>query len=189
MQAIAEALLSIDLFAGLSPFQLTEIARRADRLIYQPGDVLLARDEDPEGSLIIIDGEAVCLRGPADEPIEEPVAAGSVLADMAMIVEYEAAATVVARARVRALRVNRADLLEILAEDAELSEALIEAVTVRLRSVAAGLRAIESELAETTDHERGDGTGADVSAAHAGTAAAGPFAIGFDGQLARLPVH
>ncbi|MEL7302371.1 MAG: cyclic nucleotide-binding domain-containing protein [Pseudomonadota bacterium] len=151
MNPIVRVLRDVDLFRELKPLQLTELARRADRLVYQSGDVLMARDEDCDGALIVVDGDAVCLRGAKDEPIEEPVGAGFVLAEMAMLVEFEATATVVARGRVRAIRINREDFVEMVADDPDLWEAMVTALTTRLRAVHAGLQAIEQRWADANE--------------------------------------
>lgn len=146
MNPIARVLHDVDLFRNLKPLQLTELARRADRMVFQSGDVLMARDEECEGALVIVDGDAVCLRGANDEPIEEPVGSGYILAEMAMLVEFEATATVVARGRVRAIRINRTDFTEMVAEDTDLWEAMVSTLTTRLRAVHAGLQEIERQL-------------------------------------------
>lgn len=153
---ILEALAATEIFTGLSPLQLSEIARRADRIVFNPGDVIMARDEDCDAATIVIDGDAVCLRGEADEPVEVPVEPGSILAELAMVIETSASTTVVARSRVRGVRISRDDMLAQIADDPGMSEHLIDNVNCRLRAVADQLRAIEAGLGSWPDEDRGD---------------------------------
>ena len=45
IDALVKPLLSLPLFRGLPPLQLTEIVRRAERVIYAPGDVIAAENQ------------------------------------------------------------------------------------------------------------------------------------------------
>ena len=148
MDAIVSALRGTEIFQGLSPLQITEIARNADRVVFNPGDVIVARDEVCEAATLVFDGEAICLRGSNDEPVEIPVGPGSMLVEMAMVVDVESAVTVVARSRVRAIRIQRTALLEQMAEDPEIAESLMSVITGRMRSVADTLRRIEADFGE-----------------------------------------
>ena len=45
IDALVKPFLLLPLFQGLKPLQLTEIVRRADRIIYRPGDILIEEDQ------------------------------------------------------------------------------------------------------------------------------------------------
>ena len=87
MDAVLIALRQAEIFKGLNPLQITEIARQADRIVFNPGDIIMVRDEACDAATVIFDGDAVCLRDDRDAPVEEPVRAGSILAEMAMVVD------------------------------------------------------------------------------------------------------
>lgn len=147
MTQLNNVLSDIDLFGALSPDHLTRLAATAERVVFQAGDVLIARDETCGAALLVVDGDAVVLRGVDDAPVEETVVPGALLAEMAMVVDIEASATIVARSRVRAVRLSRDAVLPLIEADPTLAEALIESITCRLRSVADTLRAIDTGLA------------------------------------------
>ncbi|MEO0791481.1 MAG: cyclic nucleotide-binding domain-containing protein [Pseudomonadota bacterium] len=153
MDTVLRVLRHVDLFNGLSDAQLAGIAQHAERVVYQSGDVLIARDDACDAAILTVDGDAAVIRGTRNEPVEEPVLPGSILAEMAMMVDIEASATIIARSRVRALRIPQTGMLELLEADPGLAENLIEAITGRLRGVAENLKAIEQAWSAFTDDE------------------------------------
>ena len=50
IDAIIQPLLKLEIFQGLKPLQITEIARRAYRVVYKPGDVILREHADGEAA-------------------------------------------------------------------------------------------------------------------------------------------
>lgn len=147
MNALAKPLLALELFQGLRPLQVTEIARRADRIVYQSGDVILQRDAPGDAAILLISGEAIRLAGPFDDqPHDEALPAGSLLGEMAMLIEIDHSSTIVARGPVRALRIKRSELLAQLSEDQTLADHLVQRITTRLSAIASSLREIDARL-------------------------------------------
>ena len=146
MDVIVRALRDVELFDRLQPLQLTEIARTADRIVYQPGDVLIAKDQQCDAAILIIDGEPVQLRDEADAPTERVISPGSLIAEMAMVVDIEASATVVAQTKVRAVRITRASMLALFNEDPEVADALLDKIMSRLRHVSDQLKLIDEQI-------------------------------------------
>ncbi|MEM7777591.1 MAG: cyclic nucleotide-binding domain-containing protein [Pseudomonadota bacterium] len=142
---VFRAVREVPLLRGLSDKQVQSIASKAERIVYESGDVLLERDTVCEAATIIVAGDAEDVSSLDDMP--DPIGAGSVLAEMAMVVDIEAATTVVAKTNIKALRIHQADLIAELSDDPAMSERLIDEVTARLRSVAADLETIETSLA------------------------------------------
>lgn len=153
---LVRPLLSVELFQGLKPLQITEIARRADRIVFQPGDVIVAEDATGDAAILIVAGEATRISGPGIGGDVEPVAPGSLVGEMAMLVDTVHSSTVVARSSVRALRISRSELLEQMEADPALAEHFVARITGRLSRLAADLRAVDAAL---------DMTARDVSAA------------------------
>lgn len=146
MDALVKPLLRQPLFQGLKPLQLTEIVRRADRIVYKPGDVLIEEDKLGEGAILIVSGEAIrTLSGEEGSP-GEPVPEGSVVAELAMLVETVHASTIVARTQIRALKISREEMHAQMLDDPKLAEHLMGRIAKRLQVLAAEVRAIDEVL-------------------------------------------
>lgn len=146
MDVIVEAFRRLDLFAGLAPIHLTEIVRKSDRVTYNEGDTILAAGAECDAAIVIVSGEAISIRESTDGPGEEVVAPGSILAELAMVVDIEASATIVANSRVRAVRITRASMLELFQVEPAIAESFLDQITSRLRNVADHLRLIDAQI-------------------------------------------
>lgn len=150
IDTFVKPMLKLEIFQGLRPLQITEIARRAYRVVYKPGDTIIQEDEDGDAAIIIVSGEAVRIAGPALADPAEAVPEGSLLGEMAMLIETRHSSTIVARTTVRALRIARDDLQDQMAEDAALADHFVQRITARLSVVLNSLKAIDSMVADTT---------------------------------------
>lgn len=141
-------LLRLELFQGLKPLQITEIVRRAERVVYKAGQALITDGEAGDAGIILVAGEAVRTRAPMAAPDHaETIEPGSMLGEMAMLIETEHSSTVVARTPVRALRIARSEMLEMMIDDPRLAEHFVARVARRLHDIAAELRKIDVVLA------------------------------------------
>lgn len=147
MDALVKPLTLLPLFQGLKPLQLTEIVRRADRVIFRPGDMIIEEDQIGDAAIIIVAGEAVRILSDAPGLAAETIPEGSMVGEMAMLVETVHSATIVARSQVKALRLRRAEMLDAMTDDPALAEHLTEKITSRLQRFASELRAIDEALA------------------------------------------
>lgn len=148
IDALVLPLLNVPLFQGLKPLQLTEIARRADRIVYKPGDVIVAAHAEPDGAVLLVSGEAVRTEGPGLEAGgNEALPVGALISEMTMLIETECTSTVVARTSVRALRITRSELLAQMTADPTLAEHFIDKISGRLSSFVEGLKEIDRSLA------------------------------------------
>lgn len=148
IDAFSAQLVRLELFQGLRPLQITEIVRRAERIVYKPGQKLIEDGEAGEAGIILISGEAVRTRAPmTPEGQEEVIEPGAMLGEMAMLIETEHSSTVIARTPVKALRIPRAIMLEIMIDDPRLAEHFVAKVARRLHNIAAELRKIDVVLA------------------------------------------
>ena len=153
IDALVKPFLLLPLFQGLKPLQLTEIVRRADRIIYRPGDILIEEDQVGEAAIIIVSGEAVRITGGDSGDAAEPIAEGSMIGELAMLVETVHSSTIVARGTVKALRLTRAEMHALMAEDPRLADHLTQKITARLQRLAQELRAVDRALADMTGIE------------------------------------
>lgn len=152
LDALVRPLLDIAIFRGLKPLQLTEIVRRAERTVYQPGQVLIEENAEADAAIVIVSGECMRVSGPDMRSRAEPVSAGSLLAELAMLIETQHTSTVVARTQVRALRLPRAELHEIMAADADMAEHFVSKISGRLHAMHAELARIYEGLDSTAPH-------------------------------------
>lgn len=148
-------LVRLEIFQDLSPLQITEIVRRAERVIYKPGQLLITDGEAGEGAVLIVAGEAVRAKGPLSGLASEAIEPGSLLGEMAMLVETEHASTVVAVTPVRALRISRHAILDMMLDDPRLAEHFVAKLTRRLHRIAADMRGVDDILAGVQDRISG----------------------------------
>lgn len=153
IDALVLPLLRVPLFQGLKPLQITEIARRADRIVYNPGDVIISENQGSDAAVLVIAGEAQRISGPGLGAEPEMVPLGSLLAEMTMIIDTECTSTIVARTRVRALRITRSEMLAQMTEDPALAGHFISKISDRLTTFVDGIREIDESLiqAETAN--------------------------------------
>ena len=140
-------LLRVPLFAGLKPLQLTELARQAERVKFRRGDVITKAGEPSDGAYLIVSGLAEHVEPSDPEPCAGPIEPGSLIGEMAMLVEHAYRATVIARDRVLCLKITRAAVHAQMLEDSALAQHFERRISQRLSRVADDLRQIDSILA------------------------------------------
>jgi CRP-like cAMP-binding protein len=141
----AAALLRVPLLHGLKPLQITEIARRAARVVYHPGDIIMAENAKADGAVLLVTGEATCAGGSGLLGTGEAIPAGALLGEMAMLVETEHSTTVVAKTTVRALKILRSEIHAQMAEDPTLADHFVAVISRRLFNFAAGASSLEEK--------------------------------------------
>ena len=148
IDALVKPFLLLPLFQGLKPLQLTEIVRRADRIIYRPGDIIIEEDQNGDAAIVIVSGEAVRVSGLEPGDAAEAIVEGSMIGEMAMLVETVHSATIVARSTVKALRLSRTEMHDAMADDPKLADHLTQKITARLQKLALELRSVDQALAD-----------------------------------------
>lgn len=146
INALSKPLTRLALFSGLKPLQITEIVRCAARVVYKPGDTILEEDAAGNAAIVIIEGEAVRHSGPPAGAPSEIVGPGSMLGEMAMLVETVHSSTIVARTVVKALRITRAELHDIMLQDPSIADHFAQKITARLSGLATELRYLDGIL-------------------------------------------
>jgi len=147
MDNLVAPLLRLPLFAGLKPAQLTEIAHGAERLKFWPGDLLTKAGQPGDGAYLIVSGPAQRVAGPGLMGAPELIAPGSLIGEMAMLVEHDYGSTIVARERVFCLKFLRSALHAQMREDVSLAEHFHDRVTEQLLRTAEELRRIDKDFA------------------------------------------
>lgn len=146
IDALVRPFLSLPLFRDLKPLQISEIARHAERIVYRNGDVITAEGRSADGAILIVSG--TCVRRAVDpkKTREEFLPEGSLIAELAMMIEIAHPSTIVARDQVRALRISREKMHELMQQDVELATHFSSLILKRLHSLAGDLVAVESLL-------------------------------------------
>ncbi|HRY07154.1 MAG TPA: cyclic nucleotide-binding domain-containing protein [Hyphomicrobiaceae bacterium] len=154
--ALIRALRQIALFDGLTPLQITEIARRADRIVYRPGQTMITAHQPTDAAVVIFSGTAERTSGPGLERVPQLLPAGTIIAEMAMLIDLVPGSTVIAQTEVRALRLTRSEMHRLIAEDPALGEHFIGKATARLKGIARKMRDIDTDLATLLERDRQD---------------------------------
>lgn len=146
IDALVKPLLPLPIFRGLRPLQITEIARRAERIVYRPGDTIIQEDAIGDAAVLIVSGDAVRVSGADHSGSPEPVKPGSLVGEMAMLVESVHSSTIIARGNVKALRITRTEMLLQMEEDTSLAEHFVDKISGRLHRLANDLRSVDTSL-------------------------------------------
>ena len=162
----------LPLFRGLSPLQIAAIARRAERVAYNPGAVIIEENALADAAILIVSGTAARVSGPELASRSEPVAVGSLLGEAAMLVETSHGSTVVARTAVRSVHITRDAMQELMLADPTLADRMVQNLAKRLTQFADELRRVDTLLGKEA-----------LAAAAKGPDEAVPKAAGAQGAL------
>jgi CRP-like cAMP-binding protein len=147
MDRLVAPLLRVPILAGLRPLQITEMARQADRVKFRRGDTITKAGAPGDGAYLIVSGPADRVLRPGFAGATEPIEPGSLIGEMAMLVEHHYRVTVVARNRVLCLKITRAAVLAQMQDDPALARHFERRIRERLSQVSDDLRQIDSILA------------------------------------------
>ena len=164
MDKVVAPLMRVAAFKGLTSEQFRDIARHAKKLKFLRGDVITRVGTPGDGAFVIASGPAECVASPDGQ--NEMLAPGALVGEMAMLIEHDYQATVVARDWVFCLKITRAAMHEQMREDPSLAEHFQRRVTERLLQVAEELRRIDGILA-TRDAATPSAAAAPTAAVHA----------------------
>ena len=145
IDTIVASLFRISLFASLTPMQIAEIGRRAPRCAFAGGEAIIRTGEVGDGAYLILSGEAG--RETGTRGSVEPVPAGSLLGEPAMLIEHVYGATVVAQGWVDCLKLERSMLHAQMREDPDLADRVAQVIRDRATRVASELQDIDELLA------------------------------------------
>jgi CRP-like cAMP-binding protein len=143
---IAQRLLDLEIFQGLSRDHVERIAREADRIMFKPGQVIIRAGEHGEAAYLVLSGTASATSAFA-EVQDEVVTPGTLVGELAMLVEHEHAVTIVCREPIRAVRIGREMLQATMVEAPDVAEHFVARLSARLTRMATELRRIDQMLA------------------------------------------
>ena len=151
MDALVRPLLDLPLFRGLKPLQLTEIVRRAERIIYGPGDVIVCENQVGDAAVVIISGHCQRMDDRGDKNRAEILPEGSLIAELAMLVEVVHVSTIIATSKVKALRLTRSQMHELMENEPAIAEHFSTMIIGRLQALAEELRVVDSTFARAAE--------------------------------------
>jgi CRP-like cAMP-binding protein len=146
IDALVKPFLSLPLFRDLNQRQLSEIAHQAERIVYRPGDTVVAEDQLAEAAILIVSGTCARRMDAGDATREELLPEGALIAELAMLVEMVHPATIIAKDQVKALRLPREKMHQLMQSDVDLAERFSSHILKRLRSMTQDLLAIDRLL-------------------------------------------
>jgi CRP/FNR family transcriptional regulator, cyclic AMP receptor protein len=146
VESNAELLGRVPLLEGLSQEQLTAIANKGKKAFFETRAPIVKEGQPGETAYLILSGRAVSESSDRKHTPEnlEPCA---FIGELAMIVETSHSVTVRAEERVRALAINRADLLEVMEADPSIARHFAEKLITRLTAFANDLRGVDAKFA------------------------------------------
>jgi CRP-like cAMP-binding protein len=149
IDALVKPFLSLPLFRDLNQCQLSEIAHQAERIVYRPGDTIVAEDQLAEAAILIVSGTCTRRVDADNATREELLPEGALIAELAMLVEVVHPATIIAKDQVKALRLPREKMHQLMQSDVDLAERFSSHILKRLRSMTQDLLAIDRLLLQT----------------------------------------
>jgi signal-transduction protein with cAMP-binding, CBS, and nucleotidyltransferase domain len=147
---VAAQLARIPIFAGLKPQQLNRIARRAEQCWFRPGAFIVRAGTPGDAAYLVLSGDAQSWPERGSRAPQEPIVPGSLVGELAMLVEHTYGLSVVAEGPVNCLKVGRDMLHGVMRADSDIAERLAGFVRQRLALTAAELRRIDRHLIQST---------------------------------------
>jgi len=147
LETNAELLGRVPIFEGLSQAQLAAIANKGKKSYFAEGRVIIAAGEKGDAAYMILTGLAST--APEAESGLEPelLEPGTLVGELAMLVESTHRMTVKAKVRVRALAIPRADLYELMESDPSIAHHFAQKLVDRLQVLAGDLRKLDAHVA------------------------------------------
>ena len=128
-----EYLRSVPLFSKLSKADLNEVARHSTDLTFEDGHVLIEQgDPNTSSMLIVLEGTAVVRRNGRKVA---SLGAGDFAGELAMLSRQPRNASIVASGKLRALVLDRRELMALIDDVPRITKNLLLAVVERLGSV------------------------------------------------------
>ena len=147
LETNAELLGRVPIFTGLSQAQLTAIANKGKKSYFAEGRALLTAGDKGDTAYLILTGLAST--EPAAESGLQPelLEPGTLVGELAMLVDSVHRMTVKAKVRVRALAIPRADLYELMESDPSVAHHFSQKLVDRLLELASDLRKLDAQVA------------------------------------------
>ncbi len=150
-ETVISSFTRVPLFAGLPQQRVEQIVLSAERIVYQSGDVIQREGDIPDAAILLLSGKAVLLDDIESEVVDV-IAPGSLIGELAMLIETRAVSTVVAQSNVRAFRIPRLKLRAVMERDPALADHFVARINARLTAMAEEMRKVDRLVAGSVAH-------------------------------------
>ena len=147
---LALPFLKADLFVDLTPPQIKTLLICGERTVFRNGYCLIEADQAGDCAYLITSGVARIVDPFTGRFCSETLGLGTLVGELAMLIEIEYATTVVAHGRVEALRFSRETVVELMRHDPSLAASFLSRMTERLAGVGRKLRDFDETLEQAT---------------------------------------
>jgi CRP/FNR family transcriptional regulator, cyclic AMP receptor protein len=131
-----ELLARVPLFAGLSLAHRRRLAGLTEQAMYNPGRVIVRRDDPARALYIIVDGMAKVVKGRiVTARAEAQLGPGDFFGELAILDGGRRTATVVATTPLRAIRIERAAFWRLLRDEPKIALKILEGMASRARKL------------------------------------------------------
>lgn len=148
IDANIELLEQVPLFSGLSKAQLGAIAAIGRKSFFQAGEALISEGETGDTAYLILTGKAGCPKIEDRQIIEEDLWPGTLVGELAILIETTHNFSVTAKERLRALAIPREAFRAVMEAEPAIAQHISEKLLVRLHALTEDLRKLDSKLAE-----------------------------------------
>jgi CRP/FNR family cyclic AMP-dependent transcriptional regulator len=135
-----ELLRRVPLFAGIEPSKLKLLAYTSDVVTYEPGQVLVRKDDVGDAAYVIIKGDAdVSVPADGGDITVAELHDGDFFGEIAILCDTPRTATVTAQNELTALRIRKEPFFELLRQFPEMAVEMTRLLAERLTRTTADL--------------------------------------------------
>ncbi len=155
LETNAELLGRVPIFHGLHPGQLDAIVRNGREVYFDEGTPILQAGNIGKAAHLVLAGFALPEASYVERFASGILGYGTLLGELAMLVDTQFTLTITAETLVRALAFDRRTMVALMENDPAIARHFSEKLTMRLKLLAADLRRVDSDFAalqHTLDH-------------------------------------
>ncbi len=141
-----ELLQNVPIFRGLSESQLRAIDDAGEKRFFEAGETLLKEGEKGTTAFLIVSGKALCPRMENGEAVTEDLWPGTLVGELAMLVETQHNYSVTATERLRALAITKDAFRQVMERDVTIAQHIANHLLTRLHGLAKELREVDNRL-------------------------------------------
>lgn len=124
------------------------LAFAAESRILRAGDVLFRAGEPSDGAVLVVSGAIAITTQEDGQPASEILGPGAMIGELALFTSLPRQVTAIAREPTQVMRLPRSVMRRVLGESPDSAEAIVAAVSERLRGFVGELSAVQAALAE-----------------------------------------
>lgn len=147
LETNAELLGRVPIFEGLSQERLAAVANKGKKTFFSEGAAIFRAGDKGDSAYLILTGLATSDPIPGSGLEQDILEPGTLVGELAMLVETTHRLTVKAKVRVRALAIPRTDLYALMESDPFIAHHFAEKLSGRLSVLGRDLRKLEAAFA------------------------------------------